>query len=486
MLNLRRTKIIATLGPATDPPLVLQQLLAAGADLLRLNFSHGTAADHQKRAALARELASKNQKEIALIADLQGPKIRISRFKNGPITLKSGATFYLDSALDPDAGNENEVGIDYKDLPADLSVDDMLLLDDGRLSLKVQSVTGTRIETIVITGGILSNHKGINRKGGGLSAAALTEKDKKDLLTALAIGVDYVAISFPKTAQDIYEAKDLIADAAGKAAVIAKIERAEALSHIDEIIHASDAIMIARGDLGVEIDDAQLPSAQKMIIQKCRSLNKAVITATQMMETMIHNSIPTRAEVFDVANAVLDTTDAVMLSGETASGHHPALVVETMAHICSTAEQNPLTKISKHRVECRFERIDESIAMSAMYLANHFSVSAIVALTESGNTALWMSRIRTATPIFALSRHQSARQRMALYRGVYPIPFDITQYTISSAYQKVFEILLEKNLIKVGEYVLFTHGDHLGVDGGSNTLKILQVKEEMHNDETNH
>lgn len=475
MKQLRRTKIIATLGPATDDIAVLTGLLEAGVDLVRLNFSHGKPEDHQRRASMVREIAEKLGKEIGIIADLQGPKIRIAKFKTQKIILQPEQTFILDAAFDTTQGDEKIVGIDYKELPQDVTPSDLLLLDDGRLVLEVTHVAGSRIETKVIVGGELSNNKGINRKGGGLSAKALTDKDKEDLKIAVSLCADYIAISFPRSAEDILEAKDLISDAGGKTAVIAKIERTEAVLCIDAIIKASDAIMVARGDLGVEIGDAELPSVQKMIIQKCRALDKSVITATQMMETMIHNAIPTRAEVFDVANAVLDGTDAVMLSAETASGKHPILVVESMARICVGAEENPLTQISKHRVECEFVRIDEAIAMAAMYTANHFNVKAIISLTESGSTPLWMSRIRTAIPIFGLSRHQQSRGLMTLYRGVYPIAFDVTKIERTQVHQRAVDELIKRGYVKDGDYVLLTRGDYMGVHGGSNTMKILQV-----------
>jgi len=475
MIKLRRTKIVATLGPATDREGELKRLLEAGADLVRMNFSHGTAKDHEQRAQAVRACAKALGKEVGIVADLQGPKIRIAKFIDSKVEIKPGQQFILDAALASDQGTVEVVGIDYKELPNDVSAGDILLLDDGRLELEVTAVDGTKIITNVIVGGQLSNNKGINRKGGGLSAKALTDKDKQDLKTAVALGADYIAISFPRSADDMLEAKELINEAGGKSAVIAKIERTEAIQSIDEIIKASDAVMVARGDLGVEIGDAELPSIQKMIIQQCRSLDKAVITATQMMESMIHNAIPTRAEVFDVANAVLDGTDAVMLSAETASGEHPAKVVEAMARICLGAEQNRITQVSKHRVECQFERVDEAIAMAAMYAANHFNVKAIIALTESGSTALWMSRIRSGIPIFGMSRHVSSRQLMTLYRGVYPVHFDVTEHDRPEVHRAAVAELEKRGLVKNGDYVLLTRGDYMGVHGGSNTMKIVQV-----------
>ncbi len=472
----RRTKIIATLGPATDKPGMLEKILAAGVDLVRLNFSHGAAADHQRRVHAVRDIANTLGREIGVIADLQGPKIRIAKFAAQKITLTTGAPFTLDSAYSKTEGTETIVGIDYTDLPRDVRSDDILLLDDGRLSLKVTDVKGTQIHTEVIVGGELSNNKGINRQGGGLSAAALTDKDKADLITAVELGADYIAISFVRSADDMHLARELIQAAGGKASVIAKMERTEAIADMDSIITASDAVMVARGDLGVEIGDAELPSVQKAMIQKCRALDKAVITATQMMETMITNAIPTRAEVFDVANAVLDGTDAVMLSAETASGNHPDKVVMAMANICLGAEKNRDTQVSKHRVECTFKQVDEAIAMATMYLANHFAIKAIIALTESGLTPLLMSRIRSGIPIYAISRHVSTCRKMSLYRGVYPIHFDILQVVSAEDIpQTAAHILKEKNFVAKDDHVILTRGELLGVRGTTDSMRIIKV-----------
>lgn len=477
MLQKRRTKIIATLGPATDQPDMLEKIIRAGVDLVRLNFSHGQASDHEKRVKAVRACGEKLGREIGVIADLQGPKIRVARFKDKKVILTTGAKFILDACMDNDAGTVDAVGIDYKELPQDVLANDTLLLDDGRLVFKVEYVDGSQIHCRVIVGGEISNNKGINRLGGGLSAKALTDKDKLDLKTAVAIAADYIAISFPRSAADIEEAKQLIKEAGGTAGVIAKIERAEAVveSTLDEIIQASAAVMVARGDLGVEIGDAALPSIQKHIIHRCRSLDKAVITATQMMETMIHNAIPTRAEVFDVANAVLDGTDAVMLSAETASGAHPDQVVEAMARICLGAERDRSTQISRHRVECQFDRVDEAVAMATMYTANHLNITAIIALTESGSTPLWMSRIRSGIPIYGLSRHVATLRKMTLYRGVYPLAFDVFTEDGEHLYQNVLTAVTKYGFIKADDWVIITHGDKLGKTGATNTIKLLQA-----------
>ena len=403
----RRTKIVTTLGPGTDNPEILEQLILAGANVVRLNFSHGEPEDHRMRANLVRDISAKHGRYVAVLGDLQGPKIRISRFKESKIDLEVGADFALDSSLANDAGDQLQVGIDYKELPKDVVQDDQLLLDDGRIQLRVLSVAGDRIKCKVLLGGTLSNNKGINRKGGGLSAPSLTDKDRQDILIAADIGIDYLAVSFPRSADDIREATNLIRNAGSKAGVIAKIERSELISQpelLDQIIDASAGVMVARGDLGVEIGDAALVGVQKHIIKRARSLNKLVITATQMMESMISSPVPTRAEVFDVANAVLDGTDAVMLSAETATGAYPVTVVETMSRVCIGAEQHKIAVVSDHRVDSEFESIDEAIAMATMYTANHLQgVKAILCLTESGATPLWMSRIRFRNPDFCLN-----------------------------------------------------------------------------------
>lgn len=474
-MSLRRTKIIATLGPATDDPAVMERLLNAGTDLVRLNFSHGSSDDQVRRIDLVRSVAKKIGREIGILADLQGPKIRISRFKNKEVQLQTGALFTLDASLAIDAGDQNAVGLDYKELTKDVHPGDTLLLDDGRIVLKVETVSGPRIKCRVEVGGTLSNNKGVNRLGGGLSAEALTDKDKSDLKVAVGLDVDYIAISFPRSAADVIVARDLVKSAGGKAGIIAKIERTEAVIAIDEIIAEADAAMVARGDLGVEIGDAELPAVQKDIIHRCRSADKTVITATQMMESMIHNSIPTRAEVFDVANAVLDGSDAVMLSAETAMGAHPDTVVAAMARICLGAEKQPSARTSRHRADLQFKRVDEAIAMATMYTANHLDIAGIIALTESGSTPLWMSRIRSGIPIFALCRFAHTRRRMTLYRGVYPIEFDVTKMPRDEINKQAAATLEKLGLLKAGDLAILTKGDAIGVHGGANAMKIIQV-----------
>jgi pyruvate kinase len=475
---MRRTKIVATLGPASDNPETLGLMMTYGVDIVRVNFSHGLSSEHEERVKRVRETAKKVGKEVAILADLQGPKIRIAKFANKQIDLVRGQEFILDASRASDDGNEKVVGIDYKELTQDVFAGDTLLLDDGRIVLHVEQVTPPQIFCRVEVGGILSNNKGINKKGGGLSAKALTEKDKADIKTAVALDVDYIAISFPRTAEDINEARELIHQAGGKISIIAKIERQEAVNAIDEIINASDGVMVARGDLAVEIGDAEVPGVQKLIINRARNLNKPVITATQMMESMIHSTVPTRAEVSDVANAILDGTDAVMLSAETAVGSYPIEVIEAVTRICLGAEKHPRMITSRHRVERHFEHIDEAIAMAIMYTANHMSIKAIIALTESGATPLWMSRIRSGIPIFALSRHVKTLRKVTLFRGVYPIPFDVTTIDLGEINHRAVEELLQRGLVSKGDLVLISKGSHMGVHGGTNSMKIVEVGKE--------
>jgi len=471
----RRTKILATLGPATDDPKMMDKIIEAGVDVVRINFSHGSAEEHIERAERVRNRARAHGRQVGVLCDLQGPKIRIDRFKEGKITLVEGDTFCLDAACPSDAGDQERVGIAYKELPDDVSRGDTLLLDDGRLVLWVDQVEGPRIICRVVVGGVLSDRKGINRQGGGLSAPALTDKDREDIKTAAKMEADYLAVSFPRTAADVNETRDLFRAAGGNGAIVAKIERAEALDVVEEIIAASDAIMIARGDLGVEIGDAALPPVQKQLIRQARSMNRVVITATQMMESMIENQIPTRAEVFDVANAVLDGTDVVMLSAETATGKYPDKAIGAMHRICLEAEKQRLAMVSDHRIHSEFTHIDEAIAMAAMYSANHLKVKAIAALTESGSTTLWMSRISSGIPIYAMTRHVATRRKVTLYRGVYPVSFDVTTTDHAELNREAIDELRRRGAVRDGDLVIITKGDLMGVHGGTNAMKIVKV-----------
>lgn len=476
---IRRTKIVATLGPSSSDVSTLEKMIEAGVNVVRLNFSHGEAQDHIERAKLVREVAARQQAFVAILGDLQGPKIRISRFHNKEVQLKEGRTFILDAALEKEAGTEERVGIEYKALVADSKPGDILLLDDGRLELEVTGVTQHEVITKVTIGGVLSNNKGINRQGGGLSAKALTEKDKQDIKTAAKIGVDYVAVSFPRSAEDMDEARELLKKAGSDAGLIAKIERAEAVNDddiLDGIIKSSEGVMVARGDLGVEIGNAQLVAVQKHIIERARTLNKIVITATQMMESMISNPMPTRAEVSDVANAVLDGTDAVMLSAETAAGQYPIQTIEAVHNVCVGAEKHPLAFRSKHRIDEPFQRTDESIALAAMYTANHLQgVKAIISMTESGATPLLMSRIRSHLPIFAFSRREDTQNRVALYRGVITVPFDTEEIDNACVNQCSINKLKALDVVNDGDLVIITKGDYANAQGGTNTMKVVKV-----------
>jgi len=477
---IRRTKIVATLGPASDREGALEAMLEAGVDVVRLNFSHGNPDDHRQRLTRVREIAERLGKSVAALGDLQGPKIRIARFKAGAVELEEGQSFILDMGLGNDEGDASRVGCDYKTLADDVAPGDRLLLDDGRVVVDVNRVADHLIHTSVVVGGRLSNNKGINKQGGGLSAPALTEKDKADLETAVAIGVDYLAISFPRSAADMHEARELLGEAGAEIGLVAKLERAEAVADdetLDAIIRASEAVMVARGDLGVEIGDAALIGTQKRIIKHARTLNRAVITATQMMESMIDAPLPTRAEVFDVANAVLDGTDAVMLSAETASGDFPVETVEAMDRVCLGAERERRIQESGHRIHEGFSQIDETIALSAMYAANHLAgVAAIASMTASGYTPLIASRISSGLPIVGLAHNPVAQRRMALYRGVVSLPFDTSEMSAQELNDRALERLVEQGIAAPGDHVILTRGDHMNAHGGTNTLKILAVE----------
>ncbi len=475
---LRRTKIVSTLGPATDKDGVLEKIIEAGVNTVRMNFSHGSAEDHIARALRVREVAAKLNTYVAILGDLQGPKIRVSRFKDTKIQLSVGDKFTLDAALGRDEGNQQQVGIDYKELPNDVTKGDILLLDDGRVQLRVEGVEGSKVFTEVTVAGPLSNNKGINRKGGGLTAPALTDKDKEDIKTAAKIGVDYLAVSFPRNGADLDYARELANEAGFQPRIVAKVERAETVATdeaINDIVSASDVIMVARGDLGVEIGDAELVGVQKKLIARSRQLNKAVITATQMMESMISSPMPTRAEVMDVSNAVLDGTDAVMLSAETAAGDFPVETVQAMANVCVGAEKHPSVNNSKHRLDEKFDNLSETVAMATMYAANHMSgVKAIVALTESGGMARLLSRISSGLPIYALSRHDGTLNRCALFRGVYPFNFDTTQFKENDA-REALNALQDAGKLQKGDLVLLTHGDRMETIGATNTMKMMVV-----------
>lgn len=475
MNHLRRTKIVITVGPSLDDPDMLERVILAGAVVFRVNFSHSDVSMHEKRIRMVRDIAARHEKIVAILVDLQGPKIRIGRFKDKKIQLHEGQSFILDTTMDEDAGDEHAVFLGYANLVNDVHPNDTLLLDDGRIVFTVVKTQATQIHCTVVVGGELSNNKGINRLGGGLSAEALTDKDRLDIKEAVRLEADYIAVSFPRHADDINEARSLLKAAGGNPGIIAKIERAEAITNIEGIIHASDAVMIARGDLGVEIGDAELPGTQKKIIKIARVFNKPVITATQMLETMIRNTIPTRAEVSDVANAVLDGTDAVMLSGETAVGLYPDKAVAAMDRICLSAEKHRNIHSLRHIKDRPLNYVDEAIAIATMYTANHLDIKAIIALTESGTTPLLMSRVNSSIPVYGLSRHAATLRRMTLYRGVYPISFDATPIDRRMLNQAATLELQKRGILKDGDLVIITKGDLIGVHGRTNSLKIVTV-----------
>lgn len=469
----RRTKIVATLGPASSDAKTLSRMIAAGLDVVRMNFSHGTAAEHKARVELVRKLARNAGRAVGVLVDLQGPKIRIGKFKDNKIELAEGAKFVLDAECK--LGDQSRVGLDYTNLPNDVRNGDTLLLDDGRVVLKVVSVKGPRIHCVVELGGPLSNNKGINRKGGGLTAPALTEKDKLDIKIAAELKADYLGISFPRSGEDMKWARDLMRKAGGKSLLIAKIERAEAITALEEITDASDGIMVARGDLAVEVGDAVVPALQKRMIRLAREKNKLVITATQMMESMINNPIPTRAEVSDVANAVLDGTDAVMLSGESAAGKYPAETVAAMARVCVEAEKEDPTVNERVRRSPPSET-EEAVARATVFTANNLNIKAIAALTQSGKTPLLMSRLSTAVPIYALSSVVETRRRVSLFKGVYPVKFKGARNPVRALHMAEDE-LLKRGAVVNGDTIILTIGEPYGRAGGTNTMKIVTVGE---------
>ena len=469
----RATKIVATLGPATDSPQKIEQLIAAGVDVVRLNFSHGTAKEHIQRASWVHEAAHRLERDVGVMVDLQGPKIRIGKFENGQIDLLAGAEFILD--LDCKLGNQNRVGLDYRQLIDDVSDKDILLLNDGHIVLQVESLVNKEIFCKVIQGGILSDKKGINRQGGGLSAPALTDKDIEDISVAASIEADYVAVSFPKSANDIFRARQLLIKASSKAWVIAKIERVEAIRNLNEILDASHGLMVARGDLATEVGEAAVPALQKRMIQLARDKNKLAITATQMMESMTQSPVPTRAEVSDVANAVLDGTDAVMLSAETAAGKYPARTVSKMSEICLEAEKFVEGIVDSHFLDRTFQSIDQSIAMASLFVALHLKIKAIASFTQSGSTALWISRLNSGVPIYAMTPEDSTRRRMSLYRDVQPIFLPQEQNDREELIRIAEQKLVDAKIVTQGDLIVVTIGEPLGQSGGTNTMKIVEI-----------
>ncbi len=472
----RRTKIIATVGPACESVEKLAELITAGVNVFRINFSHGTPAEQKQRALNIREASAQTGKEVGLLADLRGPKIRIEKFANGSVNLESGASFIIDAGDEDFVGDETRVGVSYSGLADDVRPADVLLLDDGLITMRVKLVQGRQIICEVINGGTLYNRKGVNLSGGGLSIPGLAEEDIIDVPLAAEMGVDYLAVSFPRNAGDIHEARTLLRKAGSRASVISKIERSEAIENLESIVDASDAVLVARGDLGVEIGDAELPGLQKRIISTSLKQNRVVITATQMLQSMIDNPVPTRAEVLDIANAVIDGSDAVMLSAETAVGQYPVKAVEAMHRICVGAERHLASSERDGKLNVRFERIDQAIAMAAMFTAQNVSVQAIVSLTQSGSTAKWLSRVSSPVPIFALSPDQDSRRKMALYKDVYPIEFTWEKgISNSEIITQAIHCLHADGVLETGQRVIFTMGERQGKQGGTNAMRLLQV-----------
>ncbi len=472
--GLRRTKTVATLGPATDDDVVFKEMVESGLNVVRLNFSHGSHEEQTERFNRVRRLAKECGQTVGILVDLQGPKIRIAKFKDGRIHLDVGDSFVLDCQQDESTGNQTSIGVTYKELYKEVQSGSELMLDDGAIQLKVLDVNGQKIHCETLVGGELSNNKGLNLRGGGLSAGALTAKDKEDIIVAGREKADFLAISFVRTAADVEEARKLFFAAGGNGGIVSKIERAEAIENLDEIIDASDGVMIARGDLGVEIGDEELPMLQKHIINAARNNDCFTITATQMMQSMITSALPTRAEVMDVANAIIDGTDAVMLSAETAVGNHPHVVIQTIDRVCRGAERKRLMP-KKYRDDRNFRDSEEAVAMASMYIANKSDVVAIVSLTESGHTPRLMSRISSGIPIFALSRHPDTAQRVTLLRGVYPLTWDLDLANRDTLDDQIIRALKGKMKLNKGDQVLVSFGDMRGVKGQTNTLKIISA-----------
>jgi pyruvate kinase len=473
----RATKIVATLGPASTAPDILRRLILAGVNVVRVNFSHGSTEEHIRTVQLVRQISEEVRRDVGVLADLQGPKIRIGKFENDKITLAEGDRFAFD--IDCELGDQHQVGLDYKELVNDVRPGDTLLLNDGRVTMTVERVTETRIECVVLVGGVLSNRKGINRQGGGLSAPALTAKDMEDIKTAVAFKADFIAVSFPKNAADMYMARELARAAGGKVYLIAKIERFEAIGNLEEILKASDGIMVARGDLAVEVGDAAVPALQKRMIRLAKELNKVAITATQMMESMIEMPVPTRAEVSDVANAVLDGTDAVMLSAETAAGKYPVDTVAAMARICDEADRSNSASLDTAFLHRTFTRIDQSIAMAALFTAHHLQVKAILSLTQSGSTALWLSRLVSGVPIYALTPEQATRRRMTLFRECHPVAMEYHTQDLLTLLADAERVMVDSGLLQRGDLVVITSGEPVGKSGGTNTLKIVRIGDHL-------
>ncbi len=462
-----KTKIVCTIGPASETPEVIGELIKIGMSVARLNFSHGTKEGHKQKIATIRRISADLNRPVAILQDLSGPKIRVGEIPEPGIELKEGNKLILTARSI--IGNEREVSISYPNLPRELKEGDTVLLADGYMELTVEKVSGEDIHCVVERGGILTSHKGINIPTESIGVPSMTEKDKEDLIFGLEQNVDYVALSFVRKAQDVEQLKGLIRDAGKDIPVIAKIEKWEAVNNIEEIMEVADGIMVARGDLGVEIPIAEVPMVQKMLIRKANMLGKPVITATQMLRSMVDQPRPTRAEATDVANAVLDGTDAVMLSEETASGNYPIDAVHQMANIIRRAEQTFPHR--KYLELMAHKSISESVSHVACVLADHLDAAAILATTHSGATARHISRFRPRQGIIALSPEEKTVRRLCLNWGCYPMLVPDPRNT-DDMFQKTIDSVLATGMVTKGDLVVITAGHPVWVRGTTNMLRV--------------
>jgi len=469
-----RTKIVCTIGPASRSPVILKRLILAGMNVARLNFSHGTQSEHRKVITALRRLATQLECPIAILQDLAGPKIRISKIGSGTITLKPGALFTLTNRAV--RGDHHEVSINYPDLPKDVRSGDILLLSDGTLELIVLKTTDHDIKCRVTIGGLLNSYKGVNLPTRSIKAPSLTEKDKKDLIFGIKQEVDYVALSFVRSAADALEAKKFIQEHGVEIPLIAKIEKHEALKNIDEIIRVVDGVMVARGDLGVETPLENVPQVQKMLIHRLNLAGKPVITATQMLRSMVNNPRPTRAEVTDVANAILDGTDAVMLSEETAIGKYPVEAVAMMARIAEDAERGFPFDIWINSLGHKSKKsVPDAVSCAACSLAESINAASIIAFTQSGSTARLMAKYRPQRPILAATPQENTYRRLALNWGVVPILSGRMKNT-DEMIESTLRAALISGLVKRGEKVVITAGVPVGVPGTTNLIKAEILK----------
>jgi pyruvate kinase len=471
----RRAKIVCTLGPSSNSYEKIKAMAKAGMDVARLNFAHGSHEDHEKVIKIIRKIAKELNKPIAILQDLQGPKIRISKFSEGFIELKRGDIFTLTTR---DVQGDNKiVSVSYKSFFKDVKIKDIVLLDDGLLKLKVEKIKGQDVICKVIFGGVLSNHKGLNLPGNILSVSALTDKDKKDIRFGMAQDVDYVALSFVQKPEDIEEIKRIISGAKKDIPVVAKIEKPQAVESIEEIIQKTDVVMVARGDLGVEVSAEEVPPIQKRIIALCNKNGTPVITATQMLESMIHNPRPTRAEASDVANAILDGTDAVMLSGETAAGKFPVTSVQTMHRIVNLIEKNVRSTNwqSRRRDFDQKYSISSSIGFSACQAANLIDAVMIVCLTQSGTTARMISRYRPKQPLIAVTHTERNLRRLNLVWGVRPYSLHEFGDNMDEAITDILNIIKRKSPVKKGDKIVITAGLPFHSRRGTNMLRIEEI-----------